>query len=168
MPYPFYDDLVSMARDVDTLIAILPGGPATQNLVNADVREALGPRGIFFNMARGSVCDEADLKNALRSGAILAAGLDVYVNEPRIDPDLMTIPNRMLLPHVGSASQHTRNRMGQLMVDNLICYANAKPPITPVPETPFMGWCRAGERAGSPGLTRDCPRCYEFATTGCL
>lgn len=140
VPYPFYDDLVAMARDVDTLIAILPGGPATQNLVNAEVFKALGPRGIFINMARGTVCDEAALKDALRTGTILSAGLDVYVNEPKIDPDLMTIPNLMLLPHVGSASEHTRGKMGQLMVDNLICYANGKPPITPVPETPFRGW----------------------------
>ena len=140
VPYPFYSDLVAMARDVDTLMAILPGGPATQNLVNADVLKALGPRGIFINMARGSVCDETALKAALRSRTILSAGLDVYINEPRIDPDLMTIPNLVMLPHVGSASEHTRSKMGQLMVDNLVCYATRKPPLTPVPETPFKGW----------------------------
>jgi len=138
--YPFYNDLVAMARDVDTLIAILPGGPATQNIVNAEVLKALGPRGIFINMARGTICDEAALKAALRSGTILAAGLDVYLNEPRIDPDLMTVPNLMMLPHVGSASQLTRNAMGQLVVDNLDCYVAGKPPVTPVPETPFKGW----------------------------
>ena len=137
---PFYDDLVAMARDVDTLLAILPGGPATQGIVNADVLKALGPRGIFINMARGSVCDEAALKAALRSGTIMAAGLDVYLNEPKIDPDLYTVPNLTLLPHVGSASELTRSRMGQLMVDNLIAYLGRKPPLTPVPETPFKGW----------------------------
>ncbi len=140
VPHPFYDDLVAMARDVDTLIAILPGGPATEKIVNAEVFKALGPRGIFINMARGSICDEAALKDALRSGTILAAGLDVYVNEPRIDPDLMTVPNLTMLPHVGSASQLTRNGMGQLMVDNLKAFAAGKPPLTPVPETPFKGW----------------------------
>lgn len=140
VPYPFYDNLVAMARDVDTLIAILPGGPATLNLVNAEVLGALGPRGIFINMARGSICDEAALKDALRKRTILAAGLDVYVNEPRIDMDLATVPNLMLLPHVGSASMYTRDRMGQLVVDNLLAYAAGKPPITPVPETPFKSW----------------------------
>ncbi len=137
---PFYDDLVAMARDVDTLIAILPGGPATANLVNAEVLKALGPRGIFINMARGTVVDEAALKAALRANTILAAGLDVYLNEPRIDPDLMTIPNLTMLPHIGSGSIHTRTKMGQLVIDNLTAFGQRKPPLTPVPETPFKGW----------------------------
>ncbi len=137
---PFYDDLVAMARDVDTLIAILPGGPATEKLVNAEVLSALGPRGILINMARGSVVDEAALKAALRDKTILAAGLDVFLNEPRIDPDLLTIPNLTVLPHVGSASIYTRSRMGQLTVDNLLAYKAGKPPLTPVPETPFTAW----------------------------
>lgn len=140
VPHPFYDDLVAMAEDVDTLIAILPGGPATEKLVNANVLEALGPRGIFINMARGSVVDEPALKSALRAGTILAAGLDVYLNEPNIDPDLLTIPNLTVLPHVGSASIHTRSKMGQLVVDNLLAYKERNRPLTPVPETPFKGW----------------------------
>jgi len=140
VPYPFYDDLVAMAEAVDTLIAILPGGPATQSLIDAKVLAALGPRGVLINMARGSVVDEPALKQALRSGTILAAGLDVFWNEPRIDPDLLTIPNLTLLPHVGSGSIHTRSMMGNLTVDNLIAYKERKPPLTPVPETPFHGW----------------------------
>ncbi len=140
VPVPFYDDLVAMAEDVDTLIAILPGGPATAKLVNADVLAALGPRGIFINMARGTVVDEAALKAALRSGTILAAGLDVFVGEPNIDADLLTIPNLTVLPHVGSGSVYTRSKMGQLVVDNLLAYKERKRPLTPVPETPFKGW----------------------------
>ncbi|HRD78404.1 MAG TPA: 2-hydroxyacid dehydrogenase, partial [Hyphomicrobiaceae bacterium] len=62
------------------------------------------------------------------------------LNEPRIDPRFMTLDNVTLLPHVGSASQHTRNKMGQLTVDNLLAYNEGKPPLTPVPETPFKGW----------------------------
>ena len=138
--YRYYADLEAMARDVDTLIAIVPGGPATANLVDARVLSALGPRGVLINVARGSVVDEAALKAALRNGTILAAGLDVYLNEPKIDPDLMTVPNLTLLPHVASASQHTRGRMGQLVIDNLAAYLDRKPPPTPVPETPFTGW----------------------------
>ena len=140
VPHPFYDDLVAMAEDVDTLIAILPGGPATQNLIDAKVLEALGPQGVLINMARGTVVDEPALKAALRSGTILAAGLDVSWNEPRIDPDLLTIPNLTVLPHVGSGSIYTRSKMGNLTVDNLIAYKERKPPLTPVPETPFKGW----------------------------
>jgi len=140
VPYPFFDDLVAMAEAVDTLIAILPGGPATQGLVNAEVLKALGPRGVFINMARGSVVDEAALKTALRDGTILSAGLDVFLNEPHIDPDLLTIPNLTVLPHVGSGTIYTRTKMGNLTVDNLIAYKDRKPPLTPVAETPFTAW----------------------------
>jgi lactate dehydrogenase-like 2-hydroxyacid dehydrogenase len=135
-----YGDLVVMARDVDTLIAIIPGGPATQNLIDAAVLDALGPRGIFINMARGSVVDEAALIAALKAKKILAAGLDVYVSEPQINPAFLELDNVTLFPHVGSASHHTRNVMGQLVVDNLAAFAAGKPPKTPVPETPFKGW----------------------------
>ncbi|MBS0243865.1 MAG: 2-hydroxyacid dehydrogenase [Proteobacteria bacterium] len=137
---PYFENLVAMAKEVDTLIAILPGGPTTQKLVNAEVLAALGARGIFINMARGTVCDEAALKDALRKGTILAAGLDVYLNEPKIDADLMTIPNLTMLPHVGSGSIYTRSQMGHLVVDNLVAYKDRKPPLTPVPETPFKAW----------------------------
>jgi len=138
--YRHYSDLVALARDVDTLIVVTPGGPATLNIVNAAVLEALGPRGILINVARGSVVDEAALIEALRKRTILAAGLDVLVDEPRVRPEFLELDNLTLFPHVGSASQHTRNAMGQLVVDNLVAFAQARPPLTPVPETPFKGW----------------------------
>lgn len=138
--YPYYSDLVAMARDVDILLAILPGGPATQHIVNAEVLAALGPNGIFINMARGSIVDEAALISALRNKTILAAGLDVFQNEPNINPEFLSLENATVVPHVGSASVFTRNQMGQLVVDNLIAYRDRKPPKTPVPETPFKGW----------------------------
>lgn len=140
VPNAFYSDLVAMARDVDTLIVITPGGPGTQNLINAEVLAALGPNGILINMARGSVVDEKALMQALHARTILAAGLDVYLNEPRIDPAWFDVPNLTMFPHVGSSSQHTRGMMGQLVVDNLLCFKAGKPPLTPVPETPFKGW----------------------------
>jgi len=136
----YYSDLVTMARDIDTLILVIPGGPATANLVDARVLEALGPRGILINMARGSVVDEAALNAALKARTILRAGLDVFVGEPNINPEFMQLDNVTLLPHVGSASNHTRGAMGQLVVDNLLAFAAGKPPKTPVPETPFKGW----------------------------
>jgi lactate dehydrogenase-like 2-hydroxyacid dehydrogenase len=138
--YRYYDNLVAMARDVDTLILVIPGGPATTNLVDAAVLEALGPRGILINVARGSVVDEAALIAALKARTILRAGLDVFVGEPSINPAFLALDNVTLLPHVGSASNHTRNSMGQLVVDNLLAFAVGKPPKTPVPETPFKGW----------------------------
>ena len=138
--YRYYSNLVDLARDVDTLIVVTPGGGGTQNMINAAVLGALGSRGILINMARGSVVDEAALIEALQKGTILSAGLDVYVGEPNFNPALLGIENLTLFPHVGSASQHTRNAMGQLVVDNLVAFAEGKPPKTPVPETPFKGW----------------------------
>jgi lactate dehydrogenase-like 2-hydroxyacid dehydrogenase len=138
--YRYYADLVALARDIDTLIVVTPGGPETQNLIDAAVLGALGPRGILINISRGSVVDEAALIAALKARTILAAGLDVFQNEPQLNPAFLELDNATLFPHLGSASQHTRDAMGQLVVDNLIAFVEGKPPKTPVPETPFKGW----------------------------
>ncbi len=138
--YKYFADPVALARNVDTLIVATPGGAETKNVINGVVLDALGPNGIFINIARGSVVDEPALIDALKARKILAAGLDVFWNEPRINPAFLELDNAVLLPHVGSASIHTRNAMGQLVVDNLVAYATGKPPKTPVPETPFKGW----------------------------
>ncbi len=107
VPYRHYPELLAMAKDVDTLLAILPGGPATQGLIDAAVLAALGPDGVLINVARGSVVDEPALVEALRSGTILAAGLDVFADEPRVPQPLLEMDNVVLLPHVGSATRHT-------------------------------------------------------------
>jgi lactate dehydrogenase-like 2-hydroxyacid dehydrogenase len=138
--YPYYDDLVAMAKAVDVLMVITPGGAGTKNLINAEVLKALGPTGVLINMARGTVVDEPALIAALKSRTILSAGLDVFWNEPVIDPAFLTLDNVTLLPHVGSASVYTRDRMGQLVVDNVAAFVAGKPPLTPVPETPFKRW----------------------------
>ena len=132
-----YADLATMAADVDTLICVLPGGPGTTRLIDAGILAALGPRGILINVGRGSVVDQAALIAALRDGTIMAAGLDVFADEPEVPPELMALPNAVLLPHVGSASIHTRDAMGQLCADNLVSWFSAGKPITPVPETPW-------------------------------
>lgn len=138
--YTYFSDAVALAEAVDTLICVTPGTEETRDLVNGAVLDALGPTGVLVNISRGSVVDENALKAALRSGTIAAAGLDVMVGEPNIDPELLSFDNLVLLPHVGSASMHTRNLMGQLTVDNLLALKDAKPPLTPVPETPFTAW----------------------------
>lgn len=135
--YRHYPKLLDMARDVDTLMVIVPGGAATQNMINAEVLEALGPNGILINMARGSVVDEPALIRALKDKKILSAGLDVYVNEPQVPSELIAMENIVLFPHLGSASVWTRNKMDQLVVDNLASWAAGKGPLTPVPETPW-------------------------------
>jgi lactate dehydrogenase-like 2-hydroxyacid dehydrogenase len=116
---------------------VLPGTPSTNKSVGMDVLKALGPTGILINIGRGSVVDEPALITALKDGTIRAAGLDVFVDEPHVPAELMALPNAVLLPHVGSGSVHTRDGMGQLMVDNLLGWFNGQKPITPVPETPW-------------------------------
>jgi lactate dehydrogenase-like 2-hydroxyacid dehydrogenase len=134
--YKHYPDLIEMAKAVDTLILILPGGPSTAKMVNAEVMKALGPRGVIINVARGTVVDEPALIAALKSGTILAAGLDVFTNEPTVPDELRAMQNVVLLPHIGSGSVVTRNAMDQLVVDNLKAWFAGKPPLTPVAETP--------------------------------
>ncbi len=135
--YKYYPKLVDMARDVDTLMVIVPGGAATQNLINKEVLEALGPNGILINMARGSVVDEPALIEALKARTILSAGLDVFVKEPQVPKELIEMEHIVLFPHLGSGSVYTRKAMDRLVVDNLLAWAAGKPPLTPVPETPW-------------------------------
>jgi lactate dehydrogenase-like 2-hydroxyacid dehydrogenase len=132
-----YPKLLDMARDVDILVVITPGGPETKNLINADVLKALGPNGILINMARGSVVDEPALIQALKDKTIMSAGLDVFVREPEVPAELMAMENIVLFPHLGSGSVYTRTQMDQLVVDNLVAWAAGKGPLTPVPETPW-------------------------------
>jgi lactate dehydrogenase-like 2-hydroxyacid dehydrogenase len=134
--YQHYPDLIEMAKAVDTLVLIVPGGPSTAKMVDAEVMKALGPRGVIINVARGSVIDEQALITALKNGTILSAGLDVFANEPNVPDELKAMQNVVLLPHIGSASVVTRNAMDQLVVDNLKAWFAGKPPLTPVAETP--------------------------------
>ena len=134
--YPFYDDLAAMAADVDTIVSVLPGGAATHHIFNEAVFRALGPAGVFVNIGRGSSVDEAAMVAALQSGAILNVGLDVYEDEPNVPPALLAMDKVALLPHVASASVHTRNAMGQLVVDNFKSWFETGKALTPVPETP--------------------------------
>ncbi|HWM81374.1 MAG TPA: 2-hydroxyacid dehydrogenase [Pseudolabrys sp.] len=135
--YRYYPDLIEMARDVDVLMLIVPGGAGTHNMVGKAVLEALGPDGIVINVARGSVIDEPALIDALRRGTILSAGLDVFPNEPHVNPDLLMLDNVVLLPHIASGSEYTRRAMDQLVVDNILAWAAGKAPLTPVAETPW-------------------------------
>jgi lactate dehydrogenase-like 2-hydroxyacid dehydrogenase len=135
--YDYHDTLVGLARAVDVLISVAPGGPETNRIIDAKVLEALGPDGILVNVGRGTVVDEDALIEALRSKTILSAGLDVFADEPRVPQALIDMPHVVLLPHVGSASHHTRRLMGELVVDNLVSWFEGRGPLTPVPETPW-------------------------------
>jgi lactate dehydrogenase-like 2-hydroxyacid dehydrogenase len=142
VPYRHYANLIDMAADVDILLAIVPGGAATANLIDAKVLDALGPDGILINMARGSVVDEQALIKALQQKRIHSAGLDVYAKEPNVPAELIAMDNVVLFPHLGSASVHTRAKMDRLVVDNILAWAAGKPPLTPVAETPWRSWSK--------------------------
>ena len=151
VPYRFYPSLADMAKDCDILMVAAPGGPQTRRIVDRDVLRALGPDGVLVNIARGTLVDEQALIEALGTGAILAAGLDVYENEPLIPAELLALDNAVLLPHVGSASVKTRRAMAECVVDNLVAWSESEPPLNPVPETPWRGRWRAA------GLARRAP-----------
>ncbi len=133
--YAYHPTLQGLAANVDTLIVVVPGGEATRKAINADVLAALGRDGVLVNIGRGSTVDEEALIKALHGGTIAAAGLDVFDNEPNIRADFLGTPNLVLLPHVGSASIHTRNAMANLCVDNLVSWFSGQGAITPVAET---------------------------------
>ncbi|MEN0087742.1 MAG: 2-hydroxyacid dehydrogenase [Pseudomonadota bacterium] len=132
--YRYYDDLVEMACDVDTMVVIVPGGAATRHLVNRDVVEALGPNGTLINIGRGTVVDEVELVAALKDGRLGAAGLDVFEDEPRVPDGLCDLDNVVLTPHTGSATVETRRAMGDLTVQNLRTFFADGTVETPVPE----------------------------------
>jgi lactate dehydrogenase-like 2-hydroxyacid dehydrogenase len=132
VPYRYYADLVEMARDSDYLVAICPGGPATDKIVNRAVLDALGPEGVFINVARGSVVDEPALVAALQEGRLGGAGLDVFAEEPKVPEALLKMEQVVLQPHAASATHETRRAMGDLVIDNLRAHFAGKPVLTPV------------------------------------
>lgn len=134
VPYAHHADLLSLARDSDFLVLITPGGAGTRHLVNAQVLQALGPKGILVNVARGSVVDEAALIEALEGGVIGGAALDVFEDEPRVPQRLIDLPQVVLVPHIGSATGQTRQAMADLAFGNLREHFAGRPVLTPVPE----------------------------------
>ena len=132
--YTYYKSVTEMAKDCDVLICITPGGPSTDNIVNSEVMEALGPNGTLINVSRGSVVDESALIDALKSGKLGWAGLDVFESEPAVPEALRDLPNTVLLPHVGSGTVETRAAMGALTVDNLLNHLKDGTVISAVPE----------------------------------
>jgi lactate dehydrogenase-like 2-hydroxyacid dehydrogenase len=131
-PFTYYDDLAAMARDVDWLVLIAPGGKATEKIVSRNVLEALGPEGFLVNMGRGTLVDEAAMVEMLQSGKLGGAALDVFENEPKVPEALFGLDNVVLSPHQGSATTETRDAMGQLVVDNLEAHFAGEPLISPV------------------------------------
>ena len=144
-PFAYFPTLIGLAQACDILMVAAPGGESTRRIVDAAVLAALGPDGVLINIGRGSVVDDDALIDALAHGRILAAGLDVFTDEPRVPQALLDFDNVVLLPHVASATHFTRDAMGQLVIDNLVAWSEGRGALTPVPETATM---TASGRAG--------------------
>ncbi len=120
------------AMAADFVVVAVPGGPATHHLINAQALAAMRPTGIFVNISRGDVVDEAALVAALQSGQIAGAGLDVYEFEPAVPEPLRALEQVVLLPHLGTAALEVRESMGQMALDNLIAWAEGRALPNPV------------------------------------
>jgi lactate dehydrogenase-like 2-hydroxyacid dehydrogenase len=125
--------LVELARWADFLVVIVAGGPATHHLIDDEVLSALGPRGFLINVSRGSVVDEAALVRALQQGRIAGAGLDVFEKEPQVPAELFGLDNVVLLPHVASGTQETRQAMADLTFANLSEFFRSGKVLAPAP-----------------------------------
>jgi lactate dehydrogenase-like 2-hydroxyacid dehydrogenase len=130
--WTYHDDIVKMAAKVDILIVTLSGGPSTIGMVGAEALKALGPEGLLVNASRGTTIDEAAMLEALENRTIRSAALDVFENEPNIDPRFMALDNVVMQPHQSSGTIETRKIMGQLQRDNLAAFFAGKPLLTPV------------------------------------
>lgn len=131
-PDDFRADAASLARDCDVLFVTAAGGNDTRSLVDADVLAALGPDGIIVNVARGPVVETQALAQALHSGGIAGAGLDVFDDEPQVPQSLLDAPNCVLTPHIASATSEARRAMAQLVLDNIAAHVAGRPLPTPV------------------------------------
>jgi hydroxypyruvate reductase len=139
IPYQYFPNPTALAAKCDYLVVITPGGAATRKLINAEVLQALGTKGILVNVARGSVVDEAALIEALQKGVIGGAGLDVFESEPHVPEALRAFPHVVLAPHIGSATSQTRQAMADLAFNNLKSLFEGHAVHTPVPECAHKG-----------------------------
>lgn len=130
--YQYHSSAAQLAAETEVLIVAAAGGPQSAKLVNREVLSAVGPQGFIINIARGTVIDEQALVQALLSGEIAGAGLDVFENEPNAPSELLELDNVVLLPHLGSGTRETRADMASLTLENLRAYLTERKLITPI------------------------------------
>ncbi|MDA8453157.1 D-glycerate dehydrogenase [Acidovorax sp. GBBC 3334] len=121
-----------LLRTADHLVLVLPYTPESHHAIGAAELAQMKPTANLINIARGGIVDDAALAQALRERRIAAAGLDVFEGEPKVHPDLLTVPNVVLTPHIASATVPTRRAMAHLAADNLIAFFGGQGPLTPV------------------------------------
>ncbi len=131
--WQFLADPVALAEQSDFLFVTLAASAATRHIVDRAVLDALGPSAMLINISRASNIDEAALLDALESGRLGSAALDVFDGEPKIDPRFLALDNVLLQPHQASGTIETRKAMGKLVHDNLVAHFEGRPLITPVP-----------------------------------
>ena len=127
-PYEYVPDLEQLARDSDVLVIACSGGKATRHLIDARIIAALGSKGVLVNIARGSVVDIEALMAALRTGQLGAAALDVLEQQPAVPAELLTLPNVLLTPHLGTNTRETRATMGAMVIANLVAHFEGRRP----------------------------------------
>ena len=132
VPYQAYGSALELARHSDILFLCAAGGPGRAHIVTAEVLDALGPEGVFVNIARGWLVDEAALVQALREGRLGAAGLDVFEHEPQVPPALLDLDSVILTPHIASNTEETMRAMGECVLDNVRAWFAGKRAVTPV------------------------------------
>lgn len=125
-----------LLKTADHVVLVVPYSPASHHTIGAAEIALMKPTATLINIARGGIVDDAALAVALREKRIAAAGLDVFEGEPKVHPDLLTVPNVVLTPHIASATVPTRRAMADLAADNLIAYFSGKGPLTPVTPVP--------------------------------
>jgi lactate dehydrogenase-like 2-hydroxyacid dehydrogenase len=128
----YYPTMREMLPHSDILTLHLPGGPQTDKIMNAEMFALLPKHAVFVNAARGRLVDEEALHEALSSGRLYAAGLDVFHNEPNYDLRFAALPNVFMMPHIGTSTLETRNAMGLRALDNVAAVCAGKPPIDPL------------------------------------
>lgn len=128
----YHEDVEMLAKAVDFLIVAVSAGPDTADIISKDVIKALGSDGILVNISRGITVDENALIEALETGGLRAAALDVYKNEPHIDARLLSLNNVLLQPHQSSGTIETRKKMGELQRENLLAFFADEPLLTPI------------------------------------
>jgi gluconate 2-dehydrogenase len=121
-----------LLKTADHVVLVLPYSPASHHTIGAAELALMKPTATLVNLARGGIVDDVALARALRDKTIAAAGLDVFEGEPKVHPDLLTVPNVVLTPHIASSTGPTRLAMANLAADNLIGFFRDKKPLTPL------------------------------------